>query len=155
MEKYKIFALIGVVLLLFAGYSYYTGEEITILPQDSYLNSINAATKINLQAGNFSAVQGLAQLTLSPDNYIVNATLVITTDDPQATIDVFSNTPFEIISTGSGNMTISLPTINNPVSFDIIFTFSNTTVQHQVTYSITMDYGSTPLTNSTTVYATP
>jgi hypothetical protein len=155
VEKYKIVAILGILLLLYAGYSYYTMPTVSILPQDSYLNNINAATKIGLSSGNFSAVQGLAKLTITPDNFIVNGTLSIITDDPQATINVYSDVPLTLISSGSGNATYQIPIVSDPITMDIIFTFSNTTISHQVQFSVTMDYGSTPLTNSTTVYANP
>ncbi|RLG59119.1 hypothetical protein DRN87_05930 [Candidatus Geothermarchaeota archaeon] len=151
MEKYKIVALIGIILLLYAGYSYYTTPTITLLPQDSYLNDIAKAQSIALDSGNFSAVQGLAHLTITPDNYIFNGTLVIITDDPQATIKLYSDIPLTLVDGGTGNVTFVLPIMKDPLSMDIIFTFSNTTITHQVTFQVNSD----SVSNSTTVYANP
>lgn len=155
MEKFKIVALLGIILLLYAGYSYYTTPTVSIAPQDSYLNSISTATSIGLDSGNFSAVQGLAKLTITPDSFIVNGTLTIVTDDPQATIDVYSDVPLSLLSSGSGNATYQIPIIDQPITMDIIFTFSNTSIAHQVQFSVAMDYQGNVLTNSTTVYANP
>ena len=151
MEKYKIVALIGILLLLYAGYAYYTTPSITLVPQDSYLNDISKAQSIALSSGNFSAVQGLAHLDINPDNYIVNGTLTIITDDPQATIKLYSDVPLTLVDGGTGNATYVLPITKDPLSLDIIFTFSNTTTQHQVQFSI----ASNPESNTTTVYANP
>lgn len=147
--------IIGLLLLAYGGYAYYTMPTVTLLPQDSYLNNIDTATTIAVSSGNFSAVQGLAHLTISPNNYVVNGTLTIVTDDSQATIKLYSDVPLTTLAEGSGNATYQLPISKDPLSMDIIFTFSNTTISHQVSFSVTMDYGATPLTNSTTVYANP
>ncbi len=155
MEKYKIMALLGLILLLYAGYSYYTTPTVTLLPQDSYLNNIDTATTIAVSSGNFSAVQGLAHLTITPNNYVVNGTLTIVADDPQATIKLYSDIPLTVLSQGSGNVTYSLPVSSDSLGMDIIFTFSNTTVSHQVSFTVAQNYGDSPLTNSTTVYANP
>ena len=125
-----------------------------MLPQDSYLNNIQTASAINVASGNFSSVQGLAHLTITPNAYIVNGTLTIITDDPQATIKLYSDIPLTLVSGGTGNATYILPIIKDQMSMDIIFTFSNASIQHQVKFEVTMDTQN-PLSNSTIVYANP
>jgi|Deesub1362B_J571_1020462.scaffolds.fasta_scaffold00003_344 hypothetical protein len=155
MEKYKIFALLGIILLLFAGYSYYMIPEINMAPADSYLDTLSVADIIGVSSANFSAVQGLATLTISPNNYLVNATLDIITDDPAAQIDIFSDLPLNLLSGGIGNATYSIPVTNSPFSLDIIFTFQNTSISHQVTFTVSMTIKDSVVSNSTTVFANP
>lgn len=150
-EHWKIFALAGLLLIVYAAYVTYAGESIQLAETQSYLDSLAKAQNVAISAANFSAVQGLLSVTVKPDNYLLNATLTIDTDDPQAKIEVYSNVPLNLLSGGTDNATYRLPVTKDPISLDIIFTFTNTTIQHQVGLSI-VDMA---VTNSTTVYANP
>ena len=93
MEKWHVFLVIGVILLGYAGYLYFLAPEIQLTIQDSPLNALTPASSVTLSGANFSAVQGLCTLEITPNGYLMNATLTIITDDPEATIKVYSALP--------------------------------------------------------------
>mgnify|MGYP000100088478 CR=1 FL=1 len=153
MEKWHALLAIGVILLAYAGYLYYFAPEIKLAVQDSPLNTISPAASVTLSSQNFSAVQGLCTLTITPsDGYLINATLTIITDDPQAAIKAYSALPLETLSGGTGNMTLLIPVTNNELSLDILFTFTNQTITHEVSFEIVAQ-GINP--TSITVYGNP
>ena len=152
MEKWKILGVLGILLILFGAYSYYATPKIYIAEQHSYLSIVDVADSIIITAGNFSAVQGLLSVTITPnDGYLFNSTLTITTDDPNCEIKVYSDVPLKMISGGIQNATLRIPLTKDQIKLDIIFTFSNTTITHPVELSI----ASGTISNSTTVYAVP
>lgn len=154
MEKWHALLLIGILLLGYAGYLHYFAPEVRLTVQDSPLNTISPAASVALSSQNFSAVQGLASLTVTPsDGYLINATLTIYTDDPQAEIKVYSALPLETVSGGVGNMTLLIPITQNQFTLDVIFTFTNTTITHQVTFELVAQGLAEPV--NATVYANP
>ncbi len=137
MEKWHVFLLIGVLMLGYAGYLEYFAPKVKLAVQDSPLNAISPATSVALNAGNFSAVQGLCTLEVTPSGgYLMNGTLVISTDDPGAEIKVYSALPVETLSGGTGNMTLLIPVTQDPVTLDILFTFTNTSIVHEVKFQL-------------------
>ncbi len=153
LEKWHAFLIVGVLLLGYAGYLYYFAPEIQLSIQDSPLNALTPASSVTLSGANFSAVQGLCSLEITPNGYLMNATLIITTDDPDAAIKVYSALPLETLSGGTGNMTLLIPVTQDKVTLDILFTFLNQTVTHEVTFTIQAQGLQEPVTLK--VFATP
>ena len=154
MEKWHVLLLLGVLLLGYAGYMEYYVPEVKLSMQDSPLNTVTLAETATLSAENFSSIQGLCSLTITPSNgYLANATLIIRTDDPDTEIQPYSNLPISILSGGTGNATISIPLANTEINLDILFTFTNTTIQHEVYFELASLGFQEPL--NCTVYANP
>jgi len=151
IERWQAVIAIGIILLAYAAYTAYYVPSLKYAEVKSYLTNLDKADKIALNAGNFSAVTGRATLSIAPNAYIVNGTLSILTDEPTATITAYSTIPLTKVSGGTGNATYLLPLTDQPLNFDILVTFSNTAIEHKVTFSVV----ATGVTNSTTVYAKP
>ena len=155
LEKWKVTLIIALLLFGISAYVTYGVPKISYAQVISDLSALPTAESVNIEAGNFSTVQGHLELTIAtPENkYLLNATVTIDTDDPQATFDIFSD--IDVVVKGSqDNVTIILPpAYSGSLSLDVLITFSNTTVQHPVTISVVDNFSG--LSNSTTVYATP
>ena len=152
IAKWHILVLVGILLLAYAGYSAYYVPKITYTEVTSYLTNLEKAVQLNLASGNFSAVSGRSTLTITPvGGFATNATLTILTDDPSCSIEAYSSVPLTLISGGTQNATYMLPITNDELVLDVLFTFGDTTVVHEVTYEV----AGMGITNSTTVYATP
>jgi len=155
MEKWKVLAGIGILLLIAAAYMLYATPKIKFVEVVSDLSVLQKATAVNVVAANFTTTQGHLTFEITPVNgYLINATIIVSTDEPDATLDVFSSVPVKVTTTGYNNATIFLPpALKDKVTFDIIFTFSNTTITHPV--NIIVKDSICNIQNSTTIYANP
>ena len=82
MEHWKIVAIMGILFIAYAAYVTYAGESIQVAETQSYLDSLAKAQKVSISAANFSTVQGLLSITVTPDNYLLNSTLDVSSNMP-------------------------------------------------------------------------
>jgi len=155
MEKWKVVAAIGIFLLIASAYLLYSSPELKYAEIVSDLSVLDKADSITITASNFTAVQGHLQFEIAPvDGYLINATVFIDTDDPGAAIDVYSSLPVKVETSGYDNATIIIPpAVDQAVTFDVLFTFTNTSIQHPV--QIIVEDSVSNVNATETVYALP
>ncbi|MEM3403771.1 MAG: hypothetical protein QXJ17_04485 [Nitrososphaeria archaeon] len=151
LERWQALATIGILLLAYAAYAAYYTPSLSFAEVKSYLTNLDKADKVAMSSSNFSAVTGRATLSITPNAYIVNGTLTILTDDPDATIAAYSTVPLTKLSGGTQNVTYALPLTDSELDFDILIAFSSTTEAQPVTFTV----AAAGVTNSTSVYANP
>ena len=149
-NKWKVAGIIGIILLAAGAYmTYYAPTASPLATESSPLNSLVVAKSLDLSATNMTTSVGKGTLTIAPVNgYIGNETLTVTTNDPTATISVYSSIPLTLVKGGTGNATYVLPQVNSALALTFIDGFSATNGNYTVTYAI-----AGPVSNSTHIEA--